>query len=77
MTMATMKLSLAADLVDGTLIQLNDNGAWCWFQDPRMVIDRTNNTVLISSIAGSSPLTPSPCTQGEGWGEGSSPLITI
>jgi hypothetical protein len=53
MTMATMKLSLAADLVDGTLIQLNDNGAWCWFQDPRMVIDRTNNTVLISSIAGS------------------------
>ncbi len=53
MTMATMKTSLAADLVDGTLIQLNDNGAWCWFQDPRMVIDRTNNTVLISSIASS------------------------
>jgi BNR repeat-containing family member len=53
MTMATMKTSLAADLVDGTLIQLNDNGAWCWFQDPRMVIDRTNSTVLISSIASS------------------------
>jgi hypothetical protein len=48
-----VKSSLAADRVDENLIQFNENGAWCWFQDPRLLIDPANNTVLICSVANS------------------------
>src|ERR1700678_2772490 len=47
----SLKTSLASDLVSGNLIQFNENGAWCWYQDPRVLFDKTNGTVLISSIA--------------------------
>jgi len=50
---ARMETSSAADLVVGNLIQFNENGAWCWYQDPRVVIDKANDTVLISSVANS------------------------
>ena len=30
---------------------LNDNGAWCWFQDERALIDPAANTLLVGSIA--------------------------
>ncbi|HEX4053767.1 MAG TPA: BNR-4 repeat-containing protein [Tepidisphaeraceae bacterium] len=43
--------SVAADEVAGNLIQFNENGAWCWYQDPRLVVDPVNNTLLVSSIA--------------------------
>ncbi|HZL35776.1 MAG TPA: GDSL-type esterase/lipase family protein [Tepidisphaeraceae bacterium] len=33
------------------LIVFNDNGAWCWFQDPRVIHDPANDTLLIASIA--------------------------
>ena len=33
------------------LITINDNGAWCWFQDPRVLIDPTNDTMLVTSVA--------------------------
>lgn len=45
------KTSVAADEVAGNLIQFNENGAWCWYQDPRLVVDPANNTLLVSSIA--------------------------
>jgi hypothetical protein len=35
------------------LITFNDNGAWCWYQDPRVVRDPANNTLLIASVAAS------------------------
>ncbi len=35
------------------IVQLNDNGAWCWYQEPRAVIDRANNTLLVGSVANS------------------------
>ena len=35
------------------IVQLNDNGAWCWYQDPRAVIDLTNSTLLVGSVADS------------------------
>jgi hypothetical protein len=38
------------DRVAGTLIQFNENGAWCWYQDPRVLFDPASNTLLISSI---------------------------
>src|SRR4051812_1565066 len=33
------------------LLTFNDNGAWCWYQDPRVVHDPANNTLLIASVA--------------------------
>jgi hypothetical protein len=51
--MAGSKISAAKDRVAGNLIQFNPNGAWCWYQDPRLVVDPANNTLLISSIAAS------------------------
>ncbi|WP_159618505.1 BNR-4 repeat-containing protein [Ruania rhizosphaerae] len=29
----------------------NDNGAWCWFQDERAIIDPVTDTMLIGSVA--------------------------
>jgi hypothetical protein len=39
------------DSVAGKLIVFNDNGAWCWYQDPRAIIDPANHTMLIGSAA--------------------------
>ena len=33
-------------------VVINDNGAWCWYQDPRVVVDETNGTLLVGSVAG-------------------------
>src|SRR5256885_928570 len=40
----------AKDFVAGKLIQFNDNGAWCWYQDERVVVDPVNQTMLIGSV---------------------------
>jgi hypothetical protein len=32
-------------------ICFNDNGGWCWFQDPRAIVDARTNQLLISSVA--------------------------
>jgi len=37
------------DIVHGNLIQFNDNGAWCWYQDERAVIDTTNSKLIVGS----------------------------
>ena len=34
-----------------TPLLLNDNGAWCWFQDDRAVMDPVSNTLLVGSVA--------------------------
>ena len=34
-----------------TPLVLNDNGAWCWFQDERALIDPAANTLLVGSVA--------------------------
>lgn len=36
---------------NGCQIRINDNGAWCWFQDERALIDPANNTLLVGSVA--------------------------
>jgi hypothetical protein len=41
----------AWDLVNGNLIQFNDNGAWCWYQDERAIIDTVAGKLLIGSDA--------------------------
>jgi hypothetical protein len=30
---------------------LNNNAAWCWYQDPRVIMDKTNGTLLVGSVA--------------------------
>jgi hypothetical protein len=39
------------DIVYGNLIQFNDNGAWCWYQDERAVVDTANGKLLLGSDA--------------------------
>lgn len=41
----------AASQESPELISFNDNGAWCWYQDPRVVYDPANGTLLVSSVA--------------------------
>lgn len=40
--------SYGANYVAGTLIELNDNGAWSWFMDPRAIID--NGRLIVGSV---------------------------
>lgn len=42
------------DLVNGNLIQFNDNGAWCWYQDERAVIDIADGKLITGSDASGS-----------------------
>lgn len=39
------------DVVNGNLIQFNDNGFWCWFQDERAVVDTAIGKLIIGSAA--------------------------
>ncbi len=39
------------DIVHGNLIQFNDNGAWCWYQDERVAIDTLSNKLILGSAA--------------------------
>jgi len=40
------------DAVAGKLIQFNDNGGWCWYQDERAVVDTKGGKLVIGSVAG-------------------------
>jgi hypothetical protein len=42
------------DVVSGNLIQFNDNGAWCWYQDERAVVDIVGGKLIIGSDASGS-----------------------
>jgi hypothetical protein len=44
------------DQVRGNLMQFNDNGAWCWYQDERAVIDTARRTLILGSDASGSGL---------------------
>lgn len=46
--------SQGEDLVNGNLIQFNDNGFWCWYQDERMVVDADSNKLILGSDASGS-----------------------
>jgi hypothetical protein len=39
------------DIVHGTLIQFNPNGAWSWYQDERAVVDKAHGELIIGSTA--------------------------
>jgi len=50
----------ASDRVSGNLIQFNDNGAWCWYQDERAVIDTASKKLILGSDADGSGVGGSP-----------------
>ena len=33
------------------MIELNANGGWCWYQDPRVIVDPSDGAVLFASVA--------------------------
>ena len=35
------------DIVQGNLIQFNDNGLCCWFQDERVIVDKVNGKAIL------------------------------
>jgi hypothetical protein len=39
------------DVVFGNLIQFNDNGLWCWFQDERAIVDIAKEKIIVGSSA--------------------------
>ena len=39
------------DLVEGNLIQFNNNGAWCWYQDERAIVDTEQGKLILGSDA--------------------------
>ncbi len=48
------------DIVNGNLIQFNDNGAWCWYQDERAVVDTANGKLILGSDASDNGVGGSP-----------------
>jgi len=47
----SVAIDLPPDLVLGNLIQFSDNGAWCWYQDERAVIDQAVGRIITGSVA--------------------------
>lgn len=39
------------DAVAGTMIEFNDNGAWCWYQDERAIVDASKGKLIVGSVA--------------------------
>jgi hypothetical protein len=40
------------DYVNGNLVTFNANGAWCWFQDERALVDTVKQKLLVASAEG-------------------------
>jgi hypothetical protein len=37
--------------VDGELLEFNDDGGWCWYQDERVIVDQETRKLVIGSVA--------------------------
>jgi hypothetical protein len=44
-------LQTPPDVVDGNLVQFNDNGAWTWYSDERAVVDAKRGILVVGSDA--------------------------
>ncbi len=49
--LSTLLAQVRKDIVNGNLIQFNDNGLWCWFQDERCVVDTIKEKLILGSSA--------------------------
>lgn len=55
-TLASLVVSMPAladeiNQIAGNLITFNTNGGWSWYQDERVIVDKTNGRLLMSSAA--------------------------
>ena len=41
----------AAPAPANTIVQFNDNGGWCWYQDERVVVDAAKKKLVIGTVA--------------------------
>lgn len=48
---AACTLPPAGPVPTSSIIQFNDNGAWCWYQDERALVDTKANKLIIGSVA--------------------------
>ena len=48
LSMAASPEDYPANYVAATLVQLNDNGAWSWFMDPRVIVNE--GKLIIGSV---------------------------
>jgi hypothetical protein len=48
------------DIVNGNLIQFNENGAWCWYQDERAVVDTVKGKIIVASVTSAAGVGGSP-----------------
>lgn len=46
-----MTAAPAQDQVAGNLLQLVENGGWCWYQDPRALVDVAGGKLLATTVA--------------------------
>lgn len=37
--------------INGELLEFNDNGGWCWYQDERVIVDAEKGKIIIGSVA--------------------------
>lgn len=37
--------------VNGDMLEFNDNGGWCWYQDERVIVDQEKGQLIIGSVA--------------------------
>jgi hypothetical protein len=51
---APYAIDLPPNVVAGNLIQFNENGAWCWYQDERAVVDTLAQRIILGSVASGS-----------------------
>ncbi len=47
----TCTMPPAGPVASSDIIQFNDNGAWCWYQDERALVDTKANKLIIGSVA--------------------------
>ena len=57
--LSTVIFSLATaqdhqDIVHGNLIQFDENGVWCWYQDERVVVDTDAGKIITGGVASAS-----------------------
>src|SRR5215472_462629 len=47
---ARQTLGAASDIVNGNLIQFNQNGVWTWYSDERTVVDTNRGKIVVGYV---------------------------
>lgn len=44
-------MASGSNWVNGDMLEFNDNGGWCWYQDERVIVDQEAGKLIIGSVA--------------------------